>query len=85
MIALTRVLLGKYRLAVVAVITAIPFIFFFGWPTVAHAAGVDDETQFVFNTFSFLVWGALGDVDVRRFHHARVRCGANEERVDDLP
>ena len=59
MIALTRVLLGRYRLAVVAVITAIPFIFYFGWPTVAHAAGVDDETQFVFNTFSFLVWGAL--------------------------
>ncbi len=27
-------------------------------PTVAHAA-VDEETMFVFNTFSFLVWGAL--------------------------
>ena len=59
MIALTRVLLGKYRLAVVAVITAIPFIVYFGWPSAAHAAGVDEETQFVFNTFSFLVWGAL--------------------------
>ena len=28
-------------------------------PPVAHAAGVEDETAFVFNTFSFLVWGAL--------------------------
>ncbi len=27
-------------------------------PAVA-AAGVEDETQFVFNTFSFLIWGAL--------------------------
>ena len=29
-----------------------------GWPAVAHAA-VDGETRFVFNTFAFLVWGAL--------------------------
>ena len=28
-------------------------------PAVAYAAGVEDETAFVFNTFSFLVWGAL--------------------------
>ena len=28
-------------------------------PAAAHAAGVEDETAFVFNTFSFLVWGAL--------------------------
>ncbi len=28
-------------------------------PGVAHAAGVDDETAFVLNTFAFLVWGAL--------------------------
>ena len=26
---------------------------------VAHAAGVNEETQFIFNTFSFLIWGAL--------------------------
>ena len=25
----------------------------------AHAAGTDEETQFVLNTFAFLVWGAL--------------------------
>ena len=28
-------------------------------PGVAHAAGVDQETAFVLNTFAFLVWGAL--------------------------
>ena len=28
-------------------------------PAVAHAAGVEEETAFVFNTFSFLIWGAL--------------------------
>ena len=28
-------------------------------PGVAHAMGVEEETGFVFNTFSFLVWGAL--------------------------
>ena len=28
-------------------------------PGVAHALGVEEETAFVFNTFSFLVWGAL--------------------------
>ena len=30
-----------------------------GWPSVAHAAGVDEETSFVLNTFAFLIWGAL--------------------------
>ena len=28
-------------------------------PGVAHALGVEEEAAFVFNTFSFLVWGAL--------------------------
>ncbi len=32
---------------------------FLARPAVAHAAGIEDETAFVFNTFSFLVWGAL--------------------------
>ena len=26
-------------------------------PTVAEAAGVEEETVFIFNTFSFLIWG----------------------------
>ena len=28
-------------------------------PAIAQAAGIDVETQFVLNTFAFLVWGAL--------------------------
>ena len=28
-------------------------------PSIAHAQGIDQETQFVLNTFAFLVWGAL--------------------------
>ena len=33
---------------------------FLARPVVAHAAGIgDEETQFVFNTFAFLIWGAL--------------------------
>ena len=31
----------------------------FGWPTVAYAARVSDETEFIINTFSFLIWGAM--------------------------
>ena len=32
---------------------------FIARPSVAFAAGVEPETQFVFNTFAFLIWGAL--------------------------
>ena len=33
---------------------------FLARPAVAHAAGIgDEETQFVLNTFAFLIWGAL--------------------------
>ena len=35
------------------------FILFLVRPAIAHAAGPDDETAFVFNTFAFLIWGAL--------------------------
>ena len=38
---------------------ALPMLAFFTWPHLAHAAGVDTETQFVLNTFAFLIWGAL--------------------------
>ena len=37
----------------------LPALAFVAWPHVAHAAGVDTETQFVLNTFAFLIWGAL--------------------------
>ena len=33
--------------------------FVIAWPHAAHAAGVSDETQFILNTFAFLIWGAL--------------------------
>ena len=32
---------------------------FLARPAIAHAAGVDDESQFILNTFAFLIWGAL--------------------------
>ena len=53
-------------------------------PTPTYAQ-VTDETRFIFNTLSFLIWGQFGDVDGRRIHHARVRISAHEERVGHLP
>ena len=32
---------------------------FLARPAIAHAAGVDSESQFILNTFAFLIWGAL--------------------------
>ncbi len=34
-------------------------VVFLARPAVAYAAGIDEESVFVFNTFAFLVWGAL--------------------------
>ena len=50
---LTR-LFPRRLLLILAMALAIPLLV----PTVARAA-VDEETMFVFNTFSFLIWGAL--------------------------
>ena len=47
------------RLPMLAAVLLLPVALFLAWPHAAHAAGVDPETQFVFNTFAFLVWGAL--------------------------
>ena len=49
----------RYRIAAIATALTLPALAFIGWPHVAHAAGVDTETQFVLNTFAFLIWGAL--------------------------
>ena len=49
----------RYRIAAIATALTLPALAFAGWPHVAHAAGVDTETQFVLNTFAFLIWGAL--------------------------
>ena len=52
--------LANRRRAVMAAGIALPAIgFFLARPYVAQAQGVDQETQFILNTFMFLVWGAL--------------------------
>jgi len=49
----------RVRIAAIATALTLPALAFITWPHVAHAAGVDTETQFVLNTFAFLIWGAL--------------------------
>ncbi len=49
----------RVRIAAIATALTLPALVFVAWPHVAHAAGVDTETQFVLNTFAFLIWGAL--------------------------
>ena len=49
----------RHRHAVLAVIVLVSIVCLLARPAVVQAAGVDDETVFVFNTFSFLIWGAL--------------------------
>ncbi len=44
---------------ILAVTGIVALIVFLAKPAVAHAASVDEETQFIFNTLSFLIWGAL--------------------------
>ena len=56
---LTRVL-SHHRLPGILAATGVAtIILFLARPSVAHATGVGEETAFVFNTFSFLIWGAL--------------------------
>ena len=50
---------ARYKFVVAAGLVLVSAICLFVKPSVAHAAGVDEETMFVFNTFSFLIWGAL--------------------------
>ena len=50
---------GSHRVATIAGALFLPVAAFLAWPHAAQAAGVDPETQFVLNTFAFLVWGAL--------------------------
>ncbi len=52
--------LSKRRPAAILAATGVAtLVLFLVRPSVAYAAGVEEETAFVFNTFSFLVWGAL--------------------------
>ena len=50
---------SHFRLTAIATALILPALAFVAWPHAAHAAGVSDETQFILNTFAFLVWGAL--------------------------
>ncbi len=49
----------RYRGFLMLAAAALPMLAFFAWPHLAHAGGIDTETQFVLNTFAFLIWGAL--------------------------
>ena len=55
----TSVLTRRSRASVIAGMVLLTLGLFLVRPAIAHAAGVDEETQFIFNTFSFLVWGVL--------------------------
>ena len=50
---------SRRRAAAAAAILLLTLGLFWIWPDAAYAAGIDPETQFVLNTFSFLIWGAL--------------------------
>ena len=53
-------ILSKRRPAAILAATGLAtLVLFLARPSVAYAAGVDEESAFVFNTFSFLIWGAL--------------------------
>ena len=59
MMTTLNLLRSRHRVAVIAAVLILPVAGWFAWPHAAHAAGVDSETQFVLNTFAFLIWGAL--------------------------
>ena len=54
-----KVIPQHFRVVFLAVAAFLSLGCLFGWPAVAHAAGVSDETKFIINTFSFLIWGAM--------------------------
>ena len=56
---LTNILLQRRLAAMLAATGLATVVLLLARPAVAHAAGVEEESVFVFNTFSFLVWGAL--------------------------
>ena len=56
---LTNFLLQRRLAAMLAATGIATVVLILARPAVAHAAGVEEESVFVFNTFSFLVWGAL--------------------------
>ena len=59
MTTLMSILTSRRPAAILAATGLATLVLFLVRPSVAYAAGVEEETAFVFNTFSFLVWGAL--------------------------
>ena len=56
---LTNILSRRRPAAILTATGLATVILLLARPAVAHAAGVEQETEFIFNTFSFLIWGAL--------------------------
>ena len=56
---LANILLQRRLAAMLAATGLATVVLLLARPAVAHAAGVEEESVFIFNTFSFLVWGAL--------------------------
>ncbi len=56
---LLSVLSHRRPAAILAATGIASALVFMARPVVAHAAGVDQESVFVFNTFAFLIWGVL--------------------------
>ena len=54
-----NILANRSRIVVTLVAGLVTVAFILSRPSIAQASGVDEETQFIFNTFAFLVWGAL--------------------------
>ena len=59
MLMLWSVLSRRRPAAILAETGIASAVVFLARPAVAYAAGIDEETVFVFNMFAFLVWGAL--------------------------
>ena len=59
MTTLIDILSHRRPAAIIAATGLATLVLFLVRPSVAYAAGVEEETAFVFNTFSFLIWGAL--------------------------
>ena len=56
---LSNVFASRVRVIGLAGLATVALGFFLGRPGIAHAAGPDSETVFIFNTLAFLLWGAL--------------------------
>ena len=50
---------NRSRIAIALIAGLVTVGLILAQPSIAQASGVDEETQFIFNTFAFLVWGAL--------------------------